>query len=71
MSWSDDDARTGRVQMQIPANAGLSFALKVGSATLPPFAMGTHCAAPGAAFGRVMAGSPRGSAFSCEHRAYF
>ncbi len=41
MAWSDDGAKTGRVMMQIPANAGLSYAIKMGSATLSPFAMGT------------------------------
>lgn len=41
MAWSDDAARTGRVNMQIPVNTGLSYALKIGSATFSPFAMGT------------------------------
>ncbi len=41
MAWSDDAAKTGRVQMQIPANAGLSYAIRIGGATLSPFAMGT------------------------------
>ncbi len=41
MAWSDDAAKTGRAQFSIPANAGLSYAIKVGGATLAPFAMGT------------------------------
>lgn len=41
MAWSDDAAKTGRAQFSIPANAGLSYAIKLGGATLAPFAMGT------------------------------
>lgn len=41
MAWSDDAARTGRANFTVPANAGVSYALHVGGATLSPFAMGT------------------------------
>lgn len=41
MAWADDAAKTGRAQLQIPVNSGVSYAIKLGSATLSPFAMGT------------------------------
>lgn len=41
MAWSDDVATTGRVQLSIPANAGVSYALRIRNATLSPFAMGS------------------------------
>ena len=41
MAWNDDAAHTARAQFSLPANAGLSYALKLGGATLSPFVMGT------------------------------
>ncbi len=41
MAWSDDAAGTGRANFSVPANAGVSYALHLGGATLSPFAMGT------------------------------
>ena len=41
MAWSDDAARTGRAHLTIPVNAGVSYDLRVRSATISPFAMGT------------------------------
>jgi len=41
MAWNDDAAKSGRAQISIPANAGVSYAVKLGYATIAPFAMGT------------------------------
>lgn len=41
MAWGDDAAKRGRAHVTIPVNAGVSYDLRVRSATLTPFAMGT------------------------------
>lgn len=41
MGWADDVAKTGRLLVTIPVNAGLSYDLHVKGATISPFAMGT------------------------------
>lgn len=41
MAWADDAAKTGRANFTVPANAGVSYALHIGGATLSPFAMGS------------------------------
>ncbi|MFN8581375.1 MAG: hypothetical protein U0163_10415 [Gemmatimonadaceae bacterium] len=41
MAWSDDAAKTGRVNVTVPVNAGVSYDLRVRSATITPFAMGS------------------------------
>lgn len=38
MAWGDDLAKTGRHHLSIPATAGASYAIRLGSATLAPFA---------------------------------
>ncbi len=41
MAWGDDNANTGRSHLTLPANLGASYDIRVKSATLAPFAMGT------------------------------
>lgn len=41
MAWGDNIARTGRLHVTIPANAGVSYDVRVRGATISPFATGT------------------------------
>jgi hypothetical protein len=41
MAWGNDANRTGRLHVTIPANAGVSYDLRVRGATLSPFVMGS------------------------------
>lgn len=41
MAWSDDATKKDRLEFTIPANAGVSYDLRIRSATLSPFVMGT------------------------------
>lgn len=41
MAWGDDAARTGRLHLTIPLNAGLGYDLRIRRATVSPFVMGT------------------------------
>jgi len=41
MAWSDGAANTGRLNVTVPVNAGLSYDFHVRTATISPFAMGS------------------------------
>lgn len=41
MAWNNDATKEARANFSVPANAGVSYALRIGGATLSPFAMGT------------------------------
>jgi len=41
MAWGDDEARTGRLRLTFPVNAGAAYDIRVGRATIAPFAMAT------------------------------
>jgi hypothetical protein len=40
MAWGDDIAETGRLRLSVPMNLGVSYALRLGAATIEPFVAG-------------------------------